>query len=118
MNNRLTKWAENYFIYVEGQSGLLTINIFILHSLITHFVNCNQLFCAFVDFSKAFDYIVRDNLWYKRIKLGIRGSMLNITRVLYRCTQLSIKIHGMLSEPVWSKARKMQYIRLRGNIDC
>ena len=59
---------------------LLTIYIF-LHSLITHFVNSGKnLFCAFVEFSKTFDYVVRDNLWYKLIKLGIRGRMLNITR--------------------------------------
>ncbi len=48
-------------------------NIFILHGLITHMINSgNKLYCAFVDFSKAFDYVVRDNLWLKLIKLGIK----------------------------------------------
>ena len=46
--------------------------IFVLHSLITHFVNTGkQLFCAFVDFSKYFDYVARDDLWYTLIKIGI-----------------------------------------------
>ena len=59
------------YIYIEGQSGFRsgmgTIdNIFVLHSLINHFVNNNnKLFCAFADFSKAFDYVARDNLWHK-----------------------------------------------------
>ena len=71
LNSRLSNWAENYYIYIEGQSGFRsgmgTIdNIFVLHSLINHFVNNNnKLFCAFADFSKAFDYVARDNLWYK-----------------------------------------------------
>jgi len=30
-----------------------------------------RLFCAFIDFSKAFGYVVRDNLWTKLIKLGV-----------------------------------------------
>jgi len=28
-------------------------------------------YCAFIDFTKAFDYVVRDNIWMKLIKLGI-----------------------------------------------
>ena len=28
------------------------------------------LYCAFVDFKKAFDFVVRDILWYKLIKMG------------------------------------------------
>jgi len=24
-----------------------------------------RLYCAFIDFNKAFDYVVRDNLWMK-----------------------------------------------------
>ena len=45
--------------------------IFVLNSLINHFLNQQkQLYCVFVDFTKAFDYVVRDNLWYKLIKVG------------------------------------------------
>jgi len=75
INNRLTKWAEDYYIYIEAQSGFRsnmgTIdNVFVLHNIIAHMLNKKEtLYCAFVDFTKAFDYIVRDNLWYKLIKL-------------------------------------------------
>ena len=105
LNSRLTEWAENYYIYIEGQagfrSGMGTVdNIFVLHSLITHFINNgSKLFCAFVDFSKAFDYVVRDNLWYKLIQLGVRGNMLNIIRSMYKCTKSFVKSFGSLSEP-------------------
>ena len=44
----------------------LVDNIFVLHGLITHFLNNDkQLFCSFIDFSKAFDYVVRDILWFR-----------------------------------------------------
>jgi len=34
-----------------------------------------RLYCACIDFTKAFDYVVRDNLWMKLIQLGIRGNI-------------------------------------------
>lgn len=33
-------------------------NIFVLHGIINHMLNNNKKFyCAFIDFSKAFDYV-------------------------------------------------------------
>ena len=87
LNTRLTGWAENYQVYIEAQAGFrsnmgTTDNIFVLHGLITHLINQGKrLFCAFVDFSKAFDFVNRDNLWYKRMKLGVRGNILNGIKV-------------------------------------
>lgn len=84
LNNRLTAWAETYGIYIEAQAGfrqnMSTIdNIFILNSLISHSLNSNQkLYCSFIDFSKAFDYVVRDILWQKLLKFGVRGKILDI----------------------------------------
>ena len=52
-------------------------NLFVLNSLITHFLNQNkQIYCVVVDFTKAFDYVVRDNLWYKFLKVRVRGECL------------------------------------------
>ena len=54
-------------------------NIFVIHGIISHMLNeGKRLYCALIDFTKAFDYVVRDNLWMKLIKLGIRGNILNI----------------------------------------
>ena len=78
INNRLSEWAEKYYILIEAQagfrSGMSTVdNIFILHSMITHFINRGKkLYCCFIDFTKAFDYVVRDSLWFKLVKLGKR----------------------------------------------
>ena len=79
LNNRLTEWAEEYVIYTEAQAGfrakMRTIdNIYVLHGLINHFINSDiRLYCAFVDFIKAFDYVNRNIIWYELIKIGVRG---------------------------------------------
>ena len=84
LNNRLGEWAEMYGVLIEVQAGfragMSTVdNVFILHGLISHNVlnNGHKLYCAFIDFTKAFDYVVRDKLWYKLISLQLRGNLLN-----------------------------------------
>lgn len=105
LNNRLNKWAEEYSIYVEAQAGFrksmgTTDNIFILNNLITHCLNNNErLYCAFVDFTKAFDFVVRDILWFKLIKLGVRGKLLNIIKSIYTSVKSRVKYDNYLSEP-------------------
>ena len=97
INNRLSEWAEQYYILIEAQAGfrpgMSTVdNIFVLHGLLTHYLNYGKkLFCAFIDFTKAFDYIVRDNLWFKLIKLGLRGSILNIVKSMYENVKSRVK---------------------------
>ena len=104
LNTRLNDWAENYHVYVEAQAGFrkgmgTADNIFILHSLISHCVNNNKkLFSAFIDFKKAFDFVVRDVLWYKLIQNGVRGKILNVIQSMYRNIKSKVKFNNTLSE--------------------
>ena len=104
LNNRLNIWAEKYHVYIEAQAGFRksmgTIdNIFIINSLITQILNENKkLYVAFIDFTKAFDFIVHDILWYKLIKIGVRGKILNIIRSMYKTVKSRVKYHNELSE--------------------
>ena len=67
-------------------------NIFILHGLVTHFLNSNKkLFCSFIDFSKAFDYVVRDILWFKLLQFGVRCRQSTIVILRQRATRKSKK---------------------------
>jgi len=97
-NNRLTDWAEKYHVYIEAQAGFRTSmgtvdNIFVRHGLISHMLNeGKQLYCAFIDFTKAFDYIVHENLWSKLIKLGIRGKLLNIIKSMYQSVKSRVRL--------------------------
>ncbi len=96
--------AEKYYVYIEAQAGfrknMSTIDhIFVLHGLISHVINKgSKLYCAFVDFSKAFDYIVRENLWFKLIKIGIRGKIFNVIKSMYANIKSRVKFNNNLSE--------------------
>ena len=104
LNNRLNEWAETYHVYIEAQSGfrrqLGTIdNVFVLHGLIKHFINeGKRLYAAFIDFTKAFDYVVRENLWLKLIKVGVRGKILNIIKSMYTSVKSMVKYDNCLSQ--------------------
>ena len=104
LNNRLNDWADQYNVYVEAQAGFrknmgTVDNIFILNCLITHCLNKNErLYCAFIDFTKAFDFIVRDVLWYKLLKVGVRGKMLDIVKSIYNMVKSRVKHNNLLSE--------------------
>ena len=90
LNNWLDKWAESYRIYIEAQFGFRkgrsTVDcVFILQGLIQKFLRSGiKLYAFFVDYSKAFDYIVRNNLWFKLITNGVRGKSLDIIMSMYR----------------------------------
>ena len=74
-------------------------NIFVLHGIINHMLNQGKkLFVLFVDFSKAFDYVVRENLWYKLIQLGLRGNILNIIQSMYHSVKSRVKYMNKLSD--------------------
>ena len=64
-----------FYVMAGFRKGMgTTDNIFILHGLISHGINNNEkLFAAFVDFQKAFDYIVHDILWFKLVEIGVRA---------------------------------------------
>ena len=57
-----------------------------------------QLFCSFIDFSKAFDYVVRDILWFKLLQFGVRGKMLDIIISMYENAKSRVKFNNKLSE--------------------
>jgi hypothetical protein len=43
----------------------------------------DKMYCAFVDFEKAFDKIWREGLWYKLLINNINGKMLNVIQNIY-----------------------------------
>jgi hypothetical protein len=60
-------------------------NLFILQSIINRQKFKNKpVYVCFVDFTKAFDYVSRYPLYYKLIKLGIKGKLLNLVCDMYK----------------------------------
>ena len=66
-----------------------TIYIYILQSVIdVAFNRGKKLFCASIDFSKAF----------KLLKSGIRGNIFNIIKTMYMNTFSKVKYQGAMSD--------------------
>ena len=91
---------EEYGVYVEAQGGFregrgTTNSIFVLTSLIQHFLNHGKsLYLAFIDFSKAFDYVVRENLWFKLVNAGMSWKILEIIKSMYYVVKTQIFFSG------------------------
>ena len=86
LNKRLTDWAESNNVSSDSQFGFrrgcsTTDAIFVLYSVIQKILNeKKRLYCAFVDFRKAFDSVYLNGLWCKMFKLGINGKLLRIVK--------------------------------------
>ena len=64
LNNRSNKFSDQYHVILENQGGFrkgysTNDNLFILHILI-HIMKKKKLYCAFIDFAKAFDTVWRN----------------------------------------------------------
>ena len=103
-NNRLLHWDKEYNIITDAQfgfkPGLSTIDaIFVLQSMINRILKKKKkLYCCFVDYQKAFDFIDRSNLWAKLIKHGITGKMFSIIKSLYDNVKSCVKHNGHLTD--------------------
>ena len=74
-------------------------NVFVLHGVTNHMLNSDKkMFCGFVDFTKAFDYVILDIVWYKLIKLGTGGKILHIIMSMYKHVKSNVKLHNVASE--------------------
>ena len=70
-----------------------------MHNVINNYVeNGKKLYAFFVDYSKAFDYVVRENLWHKLLKVGIKGKVLDIIMAMYKTVKTSVFMNGESSE--------------------
>ncbi len=89
LNLRLNDFLENYLLLNENQSGFrkgysTTDSIFTLHLLFELLRRKKKkLFCAFIDFAKAFDTVWRPGLWSKLLKTSINGKMFDVIVNMY-----------------------------------
>jgi hypothetical protein len=59
------------------------------------------LYRAFVDFKQAFDSVNHKCLWFKLIKNGIRGKMLNLIRSIYENVKAKVQaFDGSITEAI------------------
>ena len=60
--------------------------------------NNKQLYCAFVDYSKAFDFVNRSYLWQKVLESNINGKILNVIRNMYKDAKSHVSLKNVLSD--------------------
>ena len=82
------------------REGFSTIDhIFTLYSIIEFYkYKKGRIYCAFVDYSKAFDLIERSSLWIKLLNNGINGKILDVIKNVYVKAKSCIKLDGKLSD--------------------
>jgi hypothetical protein len=118
LNRRLTHFLEENNILDENQAGFrkgysCSDHIFTLHALIEILKKRKQkLYCAFIDFSQAFDKVWRVGLWHKLLKNSINGKFFTVINNMYKNIKSRISHNGTLSNTFVSKIGVRQGVNL------
>ena len=68
--------------------------MFVSHSIIISVLfNGKKLFCPFLDYCEAFDYLNIDCVWYKLLDCGLRRNIFNVVRSVYGGVKTRVR-HG------------------------
>ena len=104
INYRLTNFLEQAGAIGDEQAGFragfsTVDHIFTLHAIIDIYLHKKErLYCAFIDYKKAFDLVDRSRLWMKLIANGINGRIVNAIYNLYSNAKSCVKHNGAISD--------------------
>ena len=103
LNCGLSCYVEDHILGQE-QAGFResysTIDhIFVLQLIVELYQSVHKrVYCAFIDFRKAFDYINRSLLWHKLLSYNINGKLLNVVKNVYDKAKFCVKIDNLYSD--------------------
>jgi len=106
MNRRMTFQSEatgsaDPYQFGFTKSCRTSDNVFILDTIISHHkFKKKKLYVAFIDFSKAFDFVNRNFLYYKMISKGYGGKLLAIIRSLFSRSSARVRWQGELGTKI------------------
>ena len=101
LNERLHIFTETLNILSENQAGFRPNHSTTDHMFVLKCMNDlirsrkKKLFCAFVDYEKAFDKVWHAGLWTKLIRLGIGGKLFNVVRNMYKGIVSCVSSNGI-----------------------
>ena len=103
LNTRLSNYVDDDILGKEQagfRKGYRTIDhVFVLHLVIDLYQSVRtRVFCAFIDYQKAFDSVDRSLLWQKIVSYNINGKLLMVIRQMYNRAKSCIKKDNMISE--------------------
>ena len=104
IHDRLMKWAikckklsQHQFGFQKGKST--TDCIFTFSSIITKILSSgNKVYCAFIDYEKAFDTVNRSLLWKKLIREKMSSRMIQAIKSMYETIKCCIKYSNEYSD--------------------
>ena len=70
----------------------------LLHAIIEYYKGKGgRVYCAFGDYSKAFDLVDRASLWVKLLSYGVNGRVFDVIRSLYTKAKSCVKMNDKIS---------------------
>lgn len=103
--NRIDRWAEQQGLRATGQAGFRAgrgtpDNCFVLrHLLDVARIRKKRLYCAFIDFSKAYDRVSRPLLLRVLASCGMHGRALHAIASMLEVARLQVRANGQLGLP-------------------
>ena len=103
INNRLTRFLDDVGALGDEQAGFRAHNstidhIYTLNAIIDFYAQSNQrLYCAFIDYKKAFDLVTRSHLWTKLLGNHINGKIFKVIFNLYNAAKSCVRVGSELS---------------------
>ena len=100
LNKRISKHLDSENNLADAQNGFrrnrsCDDHIFSLNSIIK---NNKEVFSAFIDLRKAFDFVNRDMLLYKLLLYGIDGKVYNSVKSMHCNSSACIRINGKTTD--------------------
>jgi len=104
LNKRITNFCETNEILHENQTGFRKGYSTIDHVFLLKFImdavkkSKHKLYCAFIDYRKAFDCVWRNGLWVKLVRSGVTGKIFDVIKYMYQEVQSCVFKDGEKSE--------------------
>ena len=111
---RMNKWAEEEGHRASGQFGFregmgpVQAAFVLRHAIELHTQQKKPLYCAFVDFRKAYDSVDRNLLWKSLIGLGVSDELLGTLQSMYASVAMRVRLGGRLSKEFLAHTGVMQ----------
>ena len=105
MNNRFDEWAEGNGHRAHGQfgfrekKGTLDAAFILRHSIEKYAAERKPLYCAFIDFRKAYDSVDRQLLWRSLQCMGVHGDFLGSLQQMYEDVTMQVRLVANLALP-------------------
>lgn len=95
----MVSYLESNDVLADEQNGFrkdrsCEDHLFTLNSLIH---NNSNLYVAFIDLQKCFDFVDRDMMLYKFLIINIDGKVYNSIKNIYQSSESRIRINGVLT---------------------